>query len=141
MSNFSVWLVLAGILLISEITTGTFYLLMVSVGAAIGALVAHLGYPLELQIAAAAIFSVVASLILQRSRSGKRSKQDKKHDQLDIGNKLEIPAWDTNGRSDVKYRGASWLAESVDTQPLVGLHEIVDVQGNTLKVKSLSKSN
>ena len=38
MSNLSLWLVLAGILLIAEITTGTFYLLMVSLGAAVGAL-------------------------------------------------------------------------------------------------------
>lgn len=137
MSNFSLWLVLAGILLIAEITTGTFYLLMVSLGAAVGALMAYLGYGIEIQIGAAAVFAVVGSLLL-RNRSVKRSKTDKQHDLLDIGNKLEISSWNAGGRSSVQYRGASWLAESTDSTPVTGLHQIVDVQGNTLKVKSIS---
>ena len=137
MSNFSLWLVLAGILLIAEITTGTFYLLMVSLGAAVGALMAYLGYGLEVQIAAAAVLAVAGSLLL-RHRSGNRSKTDKQHDVLDIGNKLQVTSWDANGRASVQYRGATWAAESTDNTPVTGLHQIVDVQGNVLKVKSVS---
>lgn len=137
MSNFSLWLVLAGILLIAEITTGTFYLLMVSLGAAVGALMAYLGYGLEIQIGAAAVFAVAGSLLL-RNRSLKRSKTDKQHDLLDIGNKLEISSWNAGGRTNVHYRGANWAAESVDSMPVTGLHQIVDVQGSVLKVKSVS---
>ena len=130
MSNLSLWLVLAGILLIAEMTTGTFYLLMVSLGAAIG-------YGLEIQIGAAAVFAVAGSLLL-RNRSVKRSNTDKQHDVLDIGNKLEIPSWNAGGRANVQYRGATWAAESTDSTPVTGLHQIVDVQGNVLKVKSVS---
>lgn len=137
MSNFSLWLVLAGILLIAEITTGTFYLLMVSLGAAVGALMAYLGYGLEIQIAAAAVLAVAGSLLL-RNRSGNRSKTDKQHDVLDIGNNLQVTSWDANGRASVQYRGATWAAESTDNTPVTGLHQIVDVQGNVLKVKSVS---
>jgi membrane protein implicated in regulation of membrane protease activity len=137
LSNFSLWLVLAGILLIAEITTGTFYLLMVSLGAAVGALMAYLGYGLEIQIGAAAVFAVAGSLLL-RNRSLKRSKTDKQHDLLDIGNKLEISSWNAGGRTNVHYRGANWAAESVDSMPVTGLHQIVDVQGSVLKVKSVS---
>lgn len=137
MSNFSLWLVLAGILLIAEITTGTFYLLMVSLGAAIGAFIAYLGYGLEIQIGAAAVFAVAGSLLL-RNRSVKRSKTDKQHDLLDIGNKLEISNWNVGARTNVYYRGANWAAESVDNTPVTGLHEIIDVQGSVLKVKSVS---
>lgn len=136
MSNFSLWLVLAGILLIAEITTGTFYLLMVSLGAAVGALMAYLGYGLEIQIAAAAVLAVAGSLVL-RNRSVKRSKTDKQHDMLDIGNNLQVTSWDANGRANVQYRGATWAAESTDSTPVTGLHQIVDVQGNVLKVKSV----
>ena len=136
MSNFSLWLVLAGILLIAEITTGTFYLLMVSLGAAVGALMAYLGYGLEIQIAAAAVLAVAGSLVL-RNRSVKRSKTDKQHDMLDIGNNLQVTIWDANGRANVQYRGATWAAESTDSTPVTGLHQIVDVQGNVLKVKSV----
>jgi len=137
LSNFSLWLVLAGILLIAEMTTGTFYLLMVSLGAAVGALMAYLGYGLEIQIGAAAVFAVAGSLLL-RNRSIKRSKTDKQHDNLDIGNKLDITGWGTGGRANVQYRGATWAAESIDPLPVSGLHQIVDVQGNVLKVKSIS---
>ena len=137
MSNFSLWLVLAGILLIAEITTGTFYLLMVSLGAAVGALMAYLGYGLEIQIAAAAVLAVAGSLLL-RNRSINRSKTDKQHDLLDIGNKLQVTNWDANGRASVQYRGANWAAESTESTPVTGLHQIVDVQGNILKVKSVS---
>ena len=137
MSNFSLWLVLAGILLIAEITTGTFYLLMVSLGAAVGALMAYLGYGLEIQIAAAAVLAVAGSLVL-RNRSVKRSKTDKQHDMLDIGNNLQVTSWDANGRANVQYRGATWAAESTDSTPVTGLHQIVDVQCNVLKVKSVS---
>lgn len=137
MGNFSVWLVLAGVLLIAEITTGTFYLLMVSLGAAVGALMAYLGYGLEIQIGAAAVFAVAGSLLL-RNHSVKRSKTDKQHDLLDIGNKLEISSWNTGGRTNVQYRGATWAAESTDSTPVTGLHQIVDVQGNVLKVKGVS---
>ena len=138
MSNFSLWLVLAGILLIAEITTGTFYLLVVSLGAAIGALMAYLGFGLELQLGAAAVFAVAGSLLL-RNRSVKRSKTDRQNDLLDIGNKLEIASWNDVGRSSVHYRGATWAAESTDSTPVTGLHEIVDVQGSVLKVKNISK--
>jgi len=137
LSNLSLWLVLAGILLIAEMTTGTFYLLMVSLGAAIGALMAYLGYGLEIQIGAAAVFAVAGSLLL-RNRSVKRSNTDKQHDVLDIGNKLEIPSWNAGGRANVQYRGATWAAESTDSTPVTGLHQIVDVQSNVLKVKSVS---
>ena len=137
MSNLSLWLVLAGILLIAEMTTGTFYLLMVSLGAAIGALMAYLGYGLEIQIGAAAVFAVAGSLLL-RNRSVKRSNTDKQHDVLDIGNKLEIPSWNAGGRANVQYRGATWAAESTDSTPVTGLHQIVELQGNVLTVKSVS---
>ena len=59
-------------------------------------------------------------------------------DLLDIGNKLEISAWNANGRTQVQYRGSNWAAESADPHPAAGLHQIVDVQGNVLKVKNIS---
>jgi membrane protein implicated in regulation of membrane protease activity len=136
MSIFSLWLVLAGILLIAEITTGTFYLLMVSLGALTGALMAYLGYGLEIQISTAAVLAVAGSLIL-RNQSIKRTKSDKQHDLLDIGNKLNIPHWEIGGRANVQYRGSTWAAESADATPATGLHQIVDVQGNILKVKNI----
>ncbi|HEX4843614.1 MAG TPA: NfeD family protein [Limnobacter sp.] len=135
MSSLSMWLVLAGVLLIAELTTGTFYLLMISLGAGVGALLAHLGYGLEWQIAAAALFAVLGSLALQRARKTRPGQQNSATDTLDIGNTIEITQWGSNGRAQVQYRGANWAAESVDPTPKIGLHVIVAVQGNTLQLK------
>lgn len=139
MSDLSLWLVLAGILLIAEITTGTFYLLMVSLGALVGAVAAHFGLGLPLQVVAASAFAVVATLALKHSRKNSSSSSGSSG-QLDVGNRVEVLGWDDNRRTTVQYRGASWSAESTDNPPHIGLHQIVDVQGNILKVKHLPNS-
>jgi membrane protein implicated in regulation of membrane protease activity len=53
-SAATVWWVLAGIAVAVELTTGTFYLLMVALGLAAGALASYLGFGVPLQIVAAA---------------------------------------------------------------------------------------
>lgn len=139
MSEFSLWLVLAGILLIAEITTGTFYLLMVSLGALMGALAAEFGLPLSGQIGVASLFAVVATLGLKYSRRNKTASSQAS-DQLDVGNRVQVQHWDENRRATTQYRGASWAVETVDKEPQSGLHEIIDVHGNILKVKHLPHS-
>ena len=137
----TLWLVLAGILLIAEMATGTFYLLMISAGALLGALVASAGYPLESQILAAAILTFVACIGLQKSRFGNSAKKNSlqvQSDKLDIGNTLHVAFWDTAAHSKVQYRGTLWDAKSIDVLPAVGLHVVVDVQGNLLVLKLVS---
>jgi len=43
MNNPTIWWLVAGALVALELTTGTFYLLMLALGAAAGAVVAHAG--------------------------------------------------------------------------------------------------
>lgn len=140
MSNSSLWLVLAGLLLIAELTTGTFYLLMVSLGALIGALMAYAGFGLSGQISVAAVFSVLATLGLIFVRKQKKSK-DKDAIQLDLGNRVHIDVWHEDRRSSAQYRGASWAVESLDPTPQTGVHTIVAVEGTLLKVKHLSHNH
>lgn len=137
MSDTSIWLALAGVLLVAEMATGTFYLLMIALGAGAAALAAFMGFGLAIQIVVAGAFGVGGSLLLQKKRAGKQLNRKASDDLLDIGNKVEIAQWDSNGRSHAQYRGANWLAESLDEHPVAGLHEIVNIQGNTLKLKSL----
>ncbi len=131
------WLFLAGALLITEMTTGSFYLLMVSLGALAGALAAFLGYGFELQIGVAAVFSALGGVAI-RFYSRRQKITNEPQPSLDIGNKIEIPHWQVGGRGSAQYRGATWTVESTDAQPAKGLHEIVGVQGNVLKVKVIS---
>ena len=84
------WLVLAGILVTAEILTGTFYLLIVAVGALLSALTAYLGYSLEMQIGSGAVFAIIASLVLQSSRKKlhkiviKYVQNEKLHDRYEV---------------------------------------------------------
>ena len=55
LSAATIWWVLAGILVAVELAIGTFYLLMVALGLAAGAVAAHLGLPLSAQVTTAAI--------------------------------------------------------------------------------------
>lgn len=136
MSDTSLWLILAGALLIAELTTGTFYILLVSLGAALGALVAYAGQPLEIQIGSAAVFAVLSCLMLQRARKGSNNpEQDRLRNNLDIGNSVHVGQWSSTGQAQVQYRGASWAAICLDEEPTPGEHVIVDLQGSTLKLK------
>ena len=67
------WL-LAGVLVIAELLTGTFYLLMLAVGAIVGALASYLGLGTVAQIVAAALLGSVAVLACYflRKRSPRR---------------------------------------------------------------------
>lgn len=136
LSDTSLWLILAGLLLIAELTTGTFYILLISLGAALGSLVAYLGQPLEIQIGSAAVFAVLSCLMLQRARKGSsNTEQDRLHNNLDIGNSVQVEQWSPSGHAQVQYRGARWSAQCLDEQPAPGEHIIVDLQGSTLKLK------
>ncbi len=65
MAESTFWLILAGLLLMAELATGTFYLLLLACGAALAALLAYLGLGFVLQIIAAAVFSVLSMLALR----------------------------------------------------------------------------
>ena len=132
MTEQTFWLVLAGVLVVAEIMTGTFYLLIVAVGALLGALTAYLGYSLEIQVGAGAVFAIIASLVLQSSRKKSTLTQGAQNDKLDLGNLIEVKKWDDNGMAKVLYRGANWQAQCQDENPAPGLHAIADVQSNTL---------
>ena len=119
------WLLLGGGLVLAELFTGTFYLLMIAIGMAAGALTAWLGAALEWQFVVAAIVSVAGTIVVRRSQFGKREKVDSAKDRnvnLDIGQPINIEKWaqeNTGGdaasvgfyTARVKYRGALWDVE------------------------------
>jgi membrane protein implicated in regulation of membrane protease activity len=113
-----VWLAAAGVIVILEIFSGTFYLLMIAIGAASGAAVAWFGGAPELQLIAAGVVGVTATWLLRRSRLGKIQKSDSSRDpnvNLDIGQTVYVGEWRhvANGRpvARISYRGAEWDAE------------------------------
>jgi membrane protein implicated in regulation of membrane protease activity len=139
LSQTTLWIVLAGVLLVAEMTTGTFYLLLFALGAGLGAILSWMGLGVEFQITAAAIFAAGTSFLLKRSRSGQTANAQS--DKLDIGNTVYVENWGgeglSPGRAKVTYRGSTWSAISLDVPPRAGAHNIVNVNGSTLELKAI----
>jgi len=137
MADWMGWLATAGVLVILELFTGTFYLLMIAIGLAVGGLAALGGAGLPLQAIVAGVVGVLATGLLHRSRFGRQGRHEAARDRnvnLDIGQRVTVPAWD-NGRARVMYRGALWDVElGQGATPLAGDFRIVEVQGSRLVV-------
>ncbi|RZT42016.1 NfeD family protein [Cupriavidus agavae] len=138
MTSYYLWFAAAVVLIIAEMATGTFYLLMIAAGVAAGGLAALVGLDVPFQTLAAAIVAIIAIAALRRTRYGKLRRKDAGTDpdvNLDIGQELDVAAWDGFGRARVPYRGADWTVEllpGMDRAP--GRFRIVEVRGTTLIV-------
>jgi membrane protein implicated in regulation of membrane protease activity len=142
------WWIGAGALIVAELLTGTFYLLMVALGFIAGA-VAHLaGANAAGQYTAAALVALVAILVVRRLRArrrGQRRDASANPDvNPDIGATIEVDAW-RDGRARVLYRGAEWDVElAPGARPDARFYEITAVQANRLIVvekKSVSSGH
>jgi membrane protein implicated in regulation of membrane protease activity len=139
MADWMGWLAMAGMLVILELFTGTFYLLMIAIGLAFGGLAALLGAGLPLQAIVAGAVGVIATGVLHRSRFGRtrldaRAPTRDRNVNLDIGERVTVPAWD-KGRARVMYRGALWDVElGQGATPHAGEFRIVEVLGSRLVV-------
>ncbi|GAB3628591.1 NfeD-like family protein 1 [Pandoraea terrae] len=138
MEHALLWFGMAGLTVVLELATGTFYLLMVALGMLAGGLVALAGWDWPWQLVAAAVVAAVAVGALRRSRFGRRVKADVTRDpdaNLDIGQRLHVDAWKDGGLARVMYRGAEWDIELLPGQtPHAGWFEIREVRGNRLFV-------
>jgi membrane protein implicated in regulation of membrane protease activity len=138
MEHALLWFGVAGLTVVLELSTGTFYLLMVALGMSAGGLAALAGWDWPWQLVAAAIVAAVAVGILRRSKFGRRIKADVTRDpsaNLDIGQRLHVDAWQGDGLARVMYRGAEWDIELLPGQAAhAGWFEIREVRGNRLIV-------
>jgi membrane protein implicated in regulation of membrane protease activity len=124
------------VLVAAELATGTFYLLMLALGAAGGALAGHAGWTSTGQMAAAAVVGGVAIALwhVRRSRHPAAAPASSNPDvNLDIGATVNVDEWRADGTARVHYRGASWSARhAAPGTPQPGEHVIVSVTGNEL---------
>lgn len=135
-STATVWWIAAGLLVAAELASGTFYLLMLAVGACAGALAAHLGLGETTQMVMAAIVGGTAVIALnrRRSRGSKDAPAASNPDMnLDIGQSVQVDAWSADGLAQVQYRGAAWQARFIGSAPArSGRHVIRAVEGSCL---------
>jgi len=141
MADSTIWWLLAGALVAIELLTGTFYLLMLALGATAGALAAHADASDTSQIVAAALVglgAVAGWTWFRRRRPGDPSVRAQRSVNLDVGEIVQVHEWSTDGTAQVKYRGAQWhvmLAPGGLPEP--GAHRVIELVGNRLRVEKI----
>ena len=132
------WWLVAGVLVAAELATGTFYLLMLALGCAAGAMVAHAGLATTPQLVAAAVVgagTTAASHFKRLRQPAAAPAQSNRDVILDIGSAVQVAAWLPDGSARVTYRGAAWAVRFAGRgQPQPGEHVIVALHGNELRV-------
>jgi membrane protein implicated in regulation of membrane protease activity len=141
MADSTIWWLLAGTAVAVELVTGTFYLLMLAIGLAAGALLAHAGAgPVAQVLAAAAVggSSVVGWYYAKKRRPEDPSIRADRSVNLDVGETVHIERWNPDGTAIVKYRGATWTAvHRVGEIPVAGPHRVAELVGSRLLVDPL----
>ncbi len=138
MAESTVWWLITGCVVAAELLTGTFYLLMLAIGLAAAALAAHAGLALAAQIGTAAVIGggAVTAWHLLRPASATARASANRDVNLDIGETVHVDAWQPDGSTSVKYRGAQWTAvHAAGTLPSTGAHRIVEVRGSQLVIE------
>jgi membrane protein implicated in regulation of membrane protease activity len=138
-STATLWWVGAGILVAVELATGTFYLLMLALGAAAGALAAHAGLASTGQIVSAALVGGGATAVWhwkrRKTHTDPAPPQSNRDVQMDIGQQVHVSTWGEDGTARVNYRGASWqVRHAGHGTPSPGAFVIVAVDGNVLRI-------
>jgi membrane protein implicated in regulation of membrane protease activity len=135
MEPWLAWGVLGLALVIAELLTGTFYLLMLGVAAFGGAAVAGLGQPFAVQVIVAFVAAAAGCYGVHAYRAKNRSQQ---MPSIDAGMPASFENWTDAGArlARVRYRGASWDArvEGAEVVEPGATVYVLATDGNTLKV-------
>jgi membrane protein implicated in regulation of membrane protease activity len=111
MATYLLWAIAGFVLIIVELMTGTFYLLVLGIAALIGAAAAYFGADVWVQVALAAATSLIGIYFVRKWLSS-RPKVEKSARSLDVGQTVVLESWTNQpaGMARVKYRGSMWDA-------------------------------
>src|SRR6185437_13868590 len=141
MDLWLIWLIAGFVLTIAELVTGTFYLLVVGLGAFAGALVAWMGGNELVQAFAGGVVAIAGVVLVHHWHARNRTGRPGEGNFLDRGQPVVLEGWanETARIARVKYRGASWDARLArpEEHPSPGTTlYIAGQEGNTLVVAS-----
>lgn len=138
MADSTLWWLLAGSAVALELFTGTFYLLMLAVGLTAGALAAHAGAGMAMQLVVSALVgsaSVIGWYLIKRRSPADPSVRSMRSVNLDVGEVLQIDEWRSDGTASVQYRGAQWtVIQRPGNAPTPGAYRVSELVGNRLMV-------
>src|SRR5688572_739575 len=135
MEHSLTWAIVGMVLVITELLTGTFYLLMLGIAAFGAALAAWLGLDFGAQ---AIVFLVVAGIGCYGVRVYRARNSAQQMPPIDAGMPANFESWiDAGSRlARVRYRGATWDArvEGADAVEPGATLVVLAADGNTLRV-------
>ena len=138
MTPTTIWWVLAGLAVVAQLMTGTFHFLMLAAALAAGALAAMLGGTLILQLLAVAVVGAGAVVAWYFARKGRPTEPPAEANRdviMDIGETVQVEAWNPDGTATTRYRGAQWTVfHRPGETPQPGPHRVAEVVGNRLLV-------
>lgn len=133
------WLLAGLLLVVVELVTGTFYLLILGIAAGIGSLVAFLDQPFWMQALIAAIAAFAGGVLVNRYHRAANASSPKDIAN-DIGETVRIENWVSEPKrlARVRYRGTVWDAEVLGSERIEpdALLYVVATEGSRLKVSS-----
>lgn len=139
------WWLITGLLVLLELATGTFFLLMLALGAALGAVAAHAGFQPVGQMVTAALAgggAVTVWFIRRKQHGADTDVQTNPDALLDIGQEVQVDSWNPDRTTRIPYRGSSWQARLADSGlPLPGPHTIVRIEGSVLLLARRNKED
>ena len=141
MDGHLAWIIAGFALIIIELMSGTFYLLVLGIGAFAGSAVAWLGGTLFVQCATAGAIALVGTYLVHEWRKRQKAAQGENTNVLDLGQPVVFESWvdQKSGAARVKHRGSSWdavIETGRDAQPGNILY-ITGQSGQMLKVSTV----
>ncbi len=135
METYLVWLAAGFVLVIAELVTGTFFLLVLGIAAFAGSATAWFGLGFWVEALCAAVVAVAGVFWVRQHR---KTMPQSDMASLDVGQTVTFEAWTSReqGAARVKYRNTLWDAEvegerELDHGQVLFIHAM---DGNTLKV-------
>jgi len=139
METWLIWVVVGFALVIAELVTGTFYLLVLGVGFFAAAVCAWLGANFVVQAVAGSAVALLGAWAVHHWDARNRAADAGHSNLLDRGQAVVLEGWTNEpaGIARVRYRGASWDARLADAaaRPATGSTLYIEGQeGSTLVV-------
>lgn len=136
-----IWALVGIALVIAELLSGTFYLVILAIAAFAAAATAWLGQTFGVQVLVAAVAAAIGVWQVYSYRIRNRAQQ---MPSIDAGQPATFEAWvdQQAGLARVRYRGASWDArfDPAETAEPGGLVYVLSTEGNTLRVSCRRQS-
>ena len=111
MEAYWIWWLAALVLVIAEMSSGTFYLIAVAFGLVVAGLAAYLGMAWSGQAAVAALLCSASVAWIYRWRKLHAKPHEQANLAYDIGQDVHVVQWSDERHARVSYRGAEWDAE------------------------------